>query len=51
MPADPAPGVDPHPLVQRVEFGLIDDVDHVVEPVLDDRRAHPLVGGPKLVIY
>ena len=25
-------------------IGLIDDVGHVVEPVLDDRRAYPLVG-------
>jgi hypothetical protein len=39
--------VDPHPLVERVQVWVIDDLDHVVEPVLDDRRAHPLVGGQK----
>jgi len=33
--------VDPHPLVERVEVWVIDDLDHVVEPVLDDRRGLP----------
>jgi flavin-dependent dehydrogenase len=26
---------------------MLSDLDHIVESVLDDRRAHPLVGGQK----
>src|SRR6202040_3790971 len=42
----PSPGVDPRAL-PRVEVVAVSDLDPVVEPVLHDRRAHPLVGGQK----